>query len=728
MKARGYRPLNKSELARKLGLKPKDRSLLRVELVRLEREGAIVSGKKGRFQIVSVRRDMLIGWLHFQRKGHAWFHPDRGAPENSWFDIDAMDRIFVPRRDVGTGLEGDRVRARVVERGRPVGSAGRGGGARGKGRDRGRRGGFEEPSVIARVERVLERRSGRFVGIFQKRKRFSWVEVDEPALRGVVDIDGETTARPGQSVVVTVESWQGRNQSPRGRVVEVLGWPGDPGVEIETIIHRYGIREHFTDEVLAEARAVRESVAESEIARRDDWRERPVVTIDPRDAKDFDDAILVEKRDGGGWRLAVHIADVYHYVKPGSALDGEAEARGNSTYLVDRVLPMLPTELSNGICSLRPDVERLTKAVVMDVDPGGKVGRARFVDAVIRSSARLAYEQAQEMLDGGAEPDGVPPGTGEMLREAWRMASALRKRRFANGALDLEMAEVEVKLDEKGKAVGYEPVEHGPSHQLIEECMLAANEAVARFLKTRGKPAIYRVHEEPDQSKLFEFGETARAHGYKPGDLTNRHHIQKLLDSARGEPDEHSIKLGLLKSLKRAAYSTEPQGHYGLAKTDYCHFTSPIRRYADLVVHRALQPMLENPPKPHDRNPGTERLRQIASHISETERSSSDAERDTKRLKLLEFLSSLTERDGEPVVFAGVITDIRYPGLMVEAVDIATRGMVKREDLPGRDWRFEANLGRFVRRDGKALKIGQKIDLVVSRVDAPQGFVDFKLA
>ncbi len=209
--------------------------------------------------------------------------------------------------------------------------------------------------------------------------------------------------------------------------------------------------------------------------------------------------------------------------------------------------------------------------------------------------------------------------------------------------------------------------------------------------------------------------------------MTNRRHIQKLIDSARGEPDEHSIKLGLLKSLKRAAYSTEALGHYGLAKADYGHFTSPIRRYADLIVHRALQPMLENPPKKHDHNPGVERLRQIASHISETERSSANAERDTKRLKLLEFLDSLTKGDGDPHVFAGAITDIRYPGLMVEAIDIATRGMVKREDLPGRDWRFEANLGRFVRRDGMELKIGQKIGLVVTRVDPAQGFVDFRL-
>jgi ribonuclease R len=347
---------------------------------------------------------------------------------------------------------------------------------------------------------------------------------------------------------------------------------------------------------------------------------------------------------------------------------------------------------------------------------------------VIHSRARLSYEQAQAMLDGAAEPEGVAPGTAGMLREAWRMASVLRRRRFEGGALDLEMPEIRVRLDADGRAVGVEPVGHGPSHQLIEECMLAANEAVARLLRERQKPAIYRVHEEPDAGKLFEFGEEAKAHGYRVGDLTNRRHIQRLLDDARGNPDEHAIKLGLLKSLKRAAYAAEALGHYGLAKADYCHFTSPIRRYADLVVHRALQPLIENPAARADRNPAQGRLREIASHISETERNSAEAENESRQLKLLEFLGSLAEQGGEPQVFDGVITDLRHPGLVVEALDIATRGMIKRGDLPGHDWRYEAGLGRFVRRDGFELKIGQRIGMVVARVDRGRGFVDFRLA
>ena len=286
---------------------------------------------------------------------------------------------------------------------------------------------------------------------------------------------------------------------------------------------------------------------------------------------------------------------------------------------------MLPVELSNGLCSLKPDVDRLTKCAVLEVDRSGNVYKSRFCNAVIHSQAKLSYEQAQAILDGGRAPEGAHKGVADMVKEAWKMAAALRKRRFARGALDLEMPEIRVILGDDGRAARIENVVHTESHQLIEECMLAANESVARILKIRNKPAIYRIHEDPDFSKLQEYGETAQAFGYQFGDLTNKKHVQQLLDAARGRPDEHAIKIGLLKSLKRAAYSPDPLGHYGLSKGDYCHFTSPIRRYADLIVHRALQPFLTNPPKKTDPTPKQAELTEIARHISDTERSSSDA-------------------------------------------------------------------------------------------------------
>jgi ribonuclease R len=527
-------------------------------------------------------------------------------------------------------------------------------------------------------------------------------------------------------VVVDLDQWKDRYETPRGRVIEVLGWPGDPGVDIISVIHRFGLRTSFPENVLAEAHAVPEEPDPAEIARRNDWRKQLVITIDPADAKDHDDAIWLEKT-AKGWTLAVHIADVSHYIKPGKPMDKEASERGNSTYLVDRVLPMLPTELSNGICSLKPHVDRLTKCALMEISHDGRLEKSTFFDAVIHSRAKLSYEQAQAILDGKPAPEGSERDLVPMVKEGWQLASALRKRRFAQGALDLEMPEIKVRLDEQGRAASAEPVIHTESHQLVEECMLIANESVAKILRERSKPSMFRIHEDPDPSRLLDYTETAKLHGYKPGDLTNRDHIQKLLDSAKGSPEEHVIKLGLLKSLKRAAYAADPLGHYGLAKTDYTHFTSPIRRYSDLIVHRSLQPFLTNPPKPVDRTPSQAELREIARHISDTERTSAEAESETKQIKMLEYLSRIAGGD-EPPIFDGLITDVRPMGLMVEVPNMGIRGVVKREDLPEGRWRFEAHRMAWTSFDGKVIQLGMRIPLRVIAINQERRFVDFAVA
>lgn len=718
MGGNGYRPLNKSEISRDLSLSTHDRPLLRQELAALTREGKIVEGKKGRYELPKAGKaggNLLRGTIKFLPRGHAWFYPDLVDPDNqaTGIDLKTHSRLHIPRRETGTALEGDRV---LVSFHLPRQANWRRGSARPS---------DGEPDARGKVEKVLERRSGRVVGVFKKKGKFGWVETEDPAMDGQIDLSGDTTAAPGQLVVVELEQWD-KQQNPRGRVLEVLGWPGDAGVDIVAVIHRQGLRTSFPEDVIAETRAVPEEVDPKEIARREDWRDRLVITIDPADAKDHDDAIWVE-RNKNGWTVAVHIADVSHYVKPRTSLDKEASERGNSTYLVDRVLPMLPPELSNGICSLKPHVNRLTKCAVIEVSTHGKVLKKHFCDAVINSQSKLSYEQAQEILDGKPAPEGSPPGLEDMVREAWKMASVLRKKRFADGALDLEMPEIRVKLDDQGRAVEVHQVEHTASHQLIEECMLLANETVAHQLKIRNKPTIYRIHEDPDFGRLADYSEAAKAHGYKPGDLSNRAHIQALLDSAKGRPDEHLIKLGLLKSLKRAAYSADPLGHYGLAKGDYCHFTSPIRRYADLIVHRSLQAFLTNPPKQLDKVPGQVELAEFARHISDTERTSAEAESETKQIKMLEFLDRCTKQDPPPV-FEGVITDVRMMGLMVEATELGARGVIKREDLPRGDWRFEQSQMRWASRAGLQFQLGQRIQMQVARIDFQAKFVDFRIA
>ncbi len=712
MRSKPQQPVTKSLLARHLKVPPEERSQLRKCLQELLADGSIQEGKKATYLLPAPRKEGLSGTLKFHPKGHAFFYPELTNEQNlaTGIDLVALDRVYVARRDCGTALDGDRVLLGLIQP---------------EAKRKGRSFGGEPQETRGKVLKVLSRRSGRVVGIFQQAKGFAWVDCDDKAIDGRIDIGGDTTAQPGQLVVVDLGNWQSGG-APLGRIIEVLGWPGDPGVDMTGVIHRFGLATSFPEEVLTEARAVPECPDAEEIARREDWRPQLVITIDPADAKDHDDAIWVE-RHRDGWKLAVHIADVSHYIKPGSPMDKEAVKRGNSTYLADRVLPMLPVELSNGICSLKPNVDRLTKCALLDVGPNGEILRARFVNAVIHSRAKLSYEQAQAILDGQAAPDGSDPQLATMVREAWKMASRLRKRRFDNGALDLEMPEIKIRLDSTGRACAADPVIHTESHQLIEECMLAANEAVAKILRERSKPCIYRIHEDPDPSRLMDYTETAKLHGYQPGDLTNRDHIQKLLDSAKGTPEEHIIKLGLLKSLKRAAYSADPIGHYGLAKTDYCHFTSPIRRYADLIVHRALQPLLANPPARIDHTPPYRELIEIARRISDTERNSAEAESETKQIKLYEYLQRVAEMH-DPHEFDGIITDVRPMGLMVEVPDMGMRGVVKREDLPEGRWRLEGHRGAWVSSDGKLIQIGMRVPLIVIGLDLEKRFVDFAVA
>ncbi|MGC6458982.1 MAG: ribonuclease R [Akkermansiaceae bacterium] len=701
----GGRPLNKSELARALDLPGTMRKKLRENLADLVEAGEISQGKKGRYQVgTSGRsREGLVGKLRVTPGGHGWFFVDKNDEGNvaTGIDFEEQDRFYVSPRAMAVALNGDRVRVRLVKNH---------GGSR------------EHKDLRARVIEVVERRSSKVTGIFLKKGKFSSVRTEDERLPPTIRVGNTLDARSGQLVVVEITEWNHLKEIPKGHLVEVLGWPGDPGVDVEAIVHHHGINATFSPEVVEAARGIPIEIPESEIARRSDWRERDVITIDPETAKDFDDAVLAERTEKG-WRLAVHIADVSHYVKPESILDQEARERGNSTYLVDRVIPMLPEELSNGICSLVPQEDRLTKCAVINFDANGRVLKSEFYDAVIRTPRKFTYAEAQEIL----ENPGKGGKLGRRIREAWELASILRKRRFDNGGLDLEMPEVNIILDEKGIPTGYHREEYNESHQLIEEFMLAANEVVARKVKNSGRPTIYRVHEDPDLDKLEEFAELARSHGYEPGDLTNRKHIQKLIDSAKGSLEEPAIKVGLLKSLKRACYLSSPDGHYGLAKNDYCHFTSPIRRYADLVMHRALQSLLKNRPKDCDRMPNAEYCNEIAEHISDTERTSADAESESRRMKMLEWLE-LSSRENPPPVFAAIITEVRALGLFIECTDILQKGLVKREGFPeGQRWFFENNADRFANSRGQVIQAGTRLKVVVETVDRIGMKADFKI-
>ena len=695
-----YRPLNKVDIARRLGFGGSERVALRKTLRELEHAGEIARIRKNRY-VLPAEADLVAGKLSIHPAGYGFLSPEKsGDPD-----------IFIAAENIGTAMHGDRVVARI-SRDAP------------HDRIKGRREG--------RIIRILERAHDTIVGTLQRSRNFYYVVPDDPRfvhdiyVRPERDQQQGTSANVGDKVVVRLDVWESRHVNPEGEIIEVLGSASAPGVDVLSIIRKYHLPAEFPKDVLDQAERISEKIGSRQLESREDLRKEFIVTIDPDDARDFDDAIQVEKT-GTGWRLGVHIADVATYVEPASALDREARRRGNSVYLPDRVIPMLPERLSNGVCSLNPGVDRLTHSVFIHFDKHGVVKSARFARSVIRSAHRLTYKQAYAILTS-------PPGDqlGDRLHLAWELAALLRRKRFQHGSLDLDFPEVKVWVDKQGNPVRLERVENDESHQLIEEFMLAANEAVARELKNRAVPTIYRVHENPDPEKLAEYREFVLSFDYKVGDLTHRVELQRLLAAFRGKPEEQALKIALLKSLKRARYAPQPLGHYGLAKANYLHFTSPIRRYADLVVHRALAtngaPRRRGDAARRPFNPDMSEIASIAEHISATERNAADAEIDAAQMKKLEFFQrQLDERN--PQIFRAAIVDVRNYGLMVELPDALITGLVHVSSLTDDFYLFEPARRQLIgRRSRKRYSVGDELSVFVSRVDVFKRQVDFAIA
>ncbi len=699
-----YRPLDKSELAKALGRKSGVRMGLNQALRDLEHAGEIARIRKNRY-VLPPAADLVTGKLHIHQAGYGFLISEKtGEPD-----------IFIAAENTGTAMHGDRVVARI-SREAPY--------RRTKGRREGR------------VIRILERAHDTIVGTLQQSRNFYYVVPDDPRLvhdvyvRPERDGQRETAATVGDKVVVRLETWESRHVNPEGEIIEVLGPASAPGVDMLSIIRKYHLPTEFPRDVLDQANGIPEKIDARQLDEREDLRKEFIATIDPDDARDFDDAIHVEKLENGGWHLGVHIADVAAYVAPASALDREARRRGNSVYLPDRVIPMLPERLSNGVCSLNPGVDRLTHSVFIHFDRNGVARNARFARSVIRSAHRLTYKQAYAILKS-APRDRLS----ERLHIAWELASLLRRKRLDHGSLDLDFPEVKVWLDNNGYPVKLERVENDESHQLIEECMLAANEAVARELKKRAIPTIYRIHENPDPDKLAEYREFVLSFNYNVGDLTHRAEVHRLLAAIRGKPEEQALKIGLLKSLKRARYFPQPLGHYGLAKPNYLHFTSPIRRYADLVVHRALgRDAAPRRPVGAARRPylGTNidmsQIASIAEHVSTTERIAADAEIESARMKKLEFFQrQLDERN--PQTFRAAIVDVRNYGLAVELPDALITGLVHVSSLADDFYLFEPARRQLVgRRSRKRFSVGDEVRVFVVRVDSFKRQVDFAIA
>jgi ribonuclease R len=698
-----YRPLDKNEIGRRLGLNNNQRVTLRHILRDLERAGEIARIRKNRY-VLPAEADLVTGKISIHQAGYGFVTNDKPGESD----------IFIAAENTGTAMHGDRVVARVT---RDVPAQ------RGSGRAEGR------------VIRILQRARDTIVGTLQHTRNFYYVVPDDPRFVHDVYVPAPEKAKRGDKVVVRLEGWESRHVNPEGAIIEVLGPASAPGVDILSIVRKYNLATDFPRAVLNDANRIPRTVERSNLNGREDLRDQFIVTIDPDDARDFDDAIHVDKIGNEGWRLGVHIADVSAYVTPGSELDREARGRGNSVYLPDRVIPMLPERLSNGVCSLNPGVDRLTHSVFIHFDKNGRAKNTRFAKTVIRSARRLTYKEAFAILKlkvgqasslPPAPSAGAPHPDGELSRRlhvAWELAALLRRKRFEHGSLDLDFPEVKVYVDQTGAPVKLERVENDESHQLIEEFMLAANEAVARELRHRAIPTIYRVHEDPDPEKLAEFREFVLSFNYKVGDLSHRREVQRFLESIRGKPEEQALKIGLLKSLKRARYAVQPLGHYGLAKPNYLHFTSPIRRYADLVVHRALAERNSARPRKTD----VDRMASIAEHISDTERNAAEAEIDAVRMKKLEFFQhQLDTRD--PQVFRAAVVDVRNYGLVVELPDALVTGLVHVSSLNDDFYLFDAAQHRLTgRRSRRRFSVGDQLRVFVARVDQFKRQIDFAL-
>ena len=677
----------------------------------------------------------LTGRIQFRAGGSAFVVRDDPA---SLATGEPALQVFA--EDTGVALPGDRVLAREFP--------GR------KGRRTGEK--------IGGIVRVLVRTRTTIVGDFRRLRRDWIVQPDDPRFSYpiLVGDPGKADVSPapqeGDKVVVTLNEWKRRSDPLTGRITGRLGRTHEPRAELLGIFEKFNFSTSFPPAVEREAAAIPDRVQTRELANRLDYRELPVFTIDPDDAKDFDDALSLEQLDGGEVRVGIHIADVSTYVKTGTALDTEAQSRGNSTYLVGTVIPMLPEKLSNGLCSLVEGQDRLCKAVFLTFGKGGAIKQASYANTVIRSRKRLTYKQAYAFLFENdfdrirALP--LPPkhqtgSTGRALRDLsdaelvdlqswirtlWRLASKLRRDRMAHGSLDLDMPETKIFVDEQGYADRLEKIVHDESHQLIEEFMLAANEAVAHVTRVHKLPSLYRVHDEPDPEKLSELRDLLATFNIVTGDLTHRAEIVKLLETLAKHPQGYTLRTQLLRSLKKAAYRPSPDGHYGLHKKDYTHFTSPIRRYADLVVHRVFDSYLikyEGYPAHADRAgyniAGVERL---GEHLSLTEINSAEAERESVKIKLLEFFEREAAKQPK-TKFAAVITDVRPNGFFIELVESMTFGFVAVTSLDD-DRYLPNNAGTMLvgRKTKKKFELNGRLDVVVDRVDRFKRLIDFRPA
>ncbi len=704
------KPLNHNQICKRLGLAdPLDVDALRKRLRAMERDGQLLSNRRGAYGLVD-KMDLLRCKVQGHRDGYGFAMPLDVKTEGKG------DDVYLNARQMQFVFDGDEVLVSITgedRRGRPEG----------------------------KIIEVLVRNTTEVVGRYMEESGIGFVIPDNARVNHDILIPPmeKANARSGQIVTIAITDYPVRNFQAKGRVIEVLGEAMDPGMEIDVAIRSHGIPHTWPDAVLDEAAQLEGEPSEDDKTGRIDLRHLAFVTIDGEDARDFDDAVYCESRLQGGWKLWVAIADVSHYVRPGSALDEEAAVRGNSVYFPERVVPMLPEALSNGLCSLKPEVDRLAMVCQMNISRNGELGDFQFYESVIHSHARLTYTQVGQVLETGSDP-GVSRERVADLKGLHALYQALRVARVARGAIDFETVETRIIFDEQRKIDAIVPVHRNDAHKLIEECMLCANVATARFFESENLPIVYRVHEGPGEEKLENLRGFLGELGLDLGgaDKPSPADYQQLLASVEEREDASVIQTMMLRSLSQAVYQPENKGHFGLNYPGYTHFTSPIRRYADLLVHRGIRRVTrsdrsstrvqrdaKSAPIPLKRIfPYDERDLVVAGeHTSMTERRADDATRDVQAWLKCEYL---LDHVGDE--FDGVIAAVTSFGIFVEMTDIYIEGLVHISALPGDYYHFEAAHQRLIgERSGRNFHLGQKVRVQVARVDLDDKKIDLEL-
>ncbi len=678
-------------LARMLKVSNQKYPAFKQELKDLIAENKVVKFKRGR--IGAGRRLIeVVGKLHVKTQGYGFLITENGETD-----------IFISQNKMGTALHGDTVR--VLLYARP--SEGR--------------------SQEGEVVEVIQRARKNIVGTFQQGKYWSTVVPDDLKIQRDFYIAPEHTlnAKEGQKVVVNLLEWDDVHRNPIGKVVEILGDAGQPGVDIVSVARSFDLAGRFSAQAMAEAERTSERIPESEIQRRLDWRQELTFTIDPVDAKDFDDAVSLKLLESGNYLLGVHIADVSHYVTPGSQLDRESQDRATSVYLVDRVIPMLPERISNEVCCLKPDQDKLAFSVLMELTPSGDLVKYEIRESIIHSDRRFTYEEVQQIIDGKKKDKKF----GDTILKMFELSKKLIEKRRSRGSLDFASQEVRFKLNDQGQPIAIEKLVQMDSHRLIEEFMVLANSIVAghiaRHLREKtGEilPFPYRIHERPSAEKLKDFSKFAQALGidFSPRKKVTPKLFQNLQGRIKGSAIQVLVDQVLIRTMMKARYSTKNEGHFGLALKHYCHFTSPIRRYPDLIAHRLLRQYLADPKAQPIKK---QQLEKICTHATEQEIKAMEAERASVKVKQLEFMQ---DKIGE--TFQGIISGVTSFGVFVEIADFLIEGMVHISNLRDDYYIYEETKYRLIGQyHGQIYQLGDPVVVTVALVNLDERIIDFEL-